>query len=159
MKIAVFGGTRGTGLAFVEQALEAGHSIQLLARTPEKMSISHEALSVVQGDVCVPEHVQQVIQGQDHVVCAIGGNGLDDSTTRTEGTNHIIASMKSENIRSLIVLSALGQGKSQHHLSLMGKMVLKTILRKPMIDHASQEKSVQESGLDWVIIRPPPPPG
>ena len=42
-----------------------------------------------------PEWLQQVIQGQDHVVCAIGGNGLDDSTTRTEGTNHIISSMKS----------------------------------------------------------------
>ena len=49
MKIAVFGGTSVMGKSFVAQALEAGHSIQVLARTPEKMDQEHEDLSVLQG--------------------------------------------------------------------------------------------------------------
>ena len=37
MKIAVFGGTGSMGQSFVAQALNAGHSIQVLARIPQKM--------------------------------------------------------------------------------------------------------------------------
>ena len=41
MKIAVFGGTGQTGRAFVTQALDAGYSVRMLARNPEKMEIEH----------------------------------------------------------------------------------------------------------------------
>ena len=99
--------------------------------------------------------VQKAIAGQDSVFCAIGGSGLGDATTRTIGTRNIIQAMKETDARSLVVCSAMGQGKSKKHLSLVGKMVLNTILRKPMQDHASQEKLIIESDLDWTIVRPP----
>ena len=50
MNIAVFGGTGGLGKALVTQGLEAGHEVLVLARTPEKMTVTHDALTVVQGD-------------------------------------------------------------------------------------------------------------
>jgi len=155
MKIAVFGGTGKTGKPFVEQALEAGHSIRMLARNPVKVDIKHESLEVVQGDVCVLEDVRKVLHDQEAVCCAIGGNGLGDSTTRTKGTKNIVAAMKEYAVRPLVICSALGQGKSKKHLSLVGKMVLHSILKNPMSDHADQEAVVLNSGLDWVIVRPP----
>ena len=99
--------------------------------------------------------MQNTLQGQQAVVCTIGGNGLGDSTTRSEGTKNIISSMKSSNLGPLVLCSVLGVGKSKNHLSMMGKMALNTILRNPKKDHTIQEDVVKSSGLDWVIIRPP----
>ena len=155
MKIAVFGGTGQTGRQFVEQALEAGHTLKVLARNPQKMSINHPHLEVIEGDVTVLDDVQKVIDGQEVVVCTIGGDGLDDATTRTLGTGHIISSMKTSDVHQLIVCSVLGIGGSKKHLGMMGKAVLNTLLKKPKMDHEGQESLVQSSDLKWVIIRPP----
>jgi uncharacterized protein YbjT (DUF2867 family) len=38
---------------------------------------------------------------------------------------------------------------------MIGKLVLNTILKNPKRDHEAQEELVYQSGLDWVIIRPP----
>ena len=155
MKIAVFGGTGQTGKAFVTQALQAGHKVRVLARTPEKMDLVHDHLQVLKGDVTHQADVQQALEGQDIAVCTIGGNGLSDASTRTIGTGHIITAMKSMQIKKLVVCSVLGIGGSKKHLGMMGHMVLKTILKKPRQDHEAQEELVYNSGLEWVIIRPP----
>jgi putative NADH-flavin reductase len=47
VKIGLFGGTGGCGSAFLKYALEANHMITLQARTPSKVTVSHENLSVV----------------------------------------------------------------------------------------------------------------
>ena len=38
---------------------------------------------------------------------------------------------------------------------MMGKIALNTILKSPKKDHELQERAIQASELDWVIIRPP----
>jgi nucleoside-diphosphate-sugar epimerase len=48
--IAVLGATGGTGREVVQQALAAGQSVRALVRTPEKLNLKHERLSVVRGD-------------------------------------------------------------------------------------------------------------
>ena len=49
MKIAVIGATGQTGQCVVQQALDEGHEVIALVRSPEKMTIEHKALQV--GDV------------------------------------------------------------------------------------------------------------
>ena len=51
MKITVFGATGGAGKQLVEQALAAGYEVVAYARNPSKLSISHEHLTVVQGEL------------------------------------------------------------------------------------------------------------
>eukprot|EP00584_Thalassiosira_punctigera_P001786 CAMPEP_0172540806 /NCGR_PEP_ID=MMETSP1067-20121228/11736_1 /TAXON_ID=265564 ORGANISM="Thalassiosira punctigera, Strain Tpunct2005C2" /NCGR_SAMPLE_ID=MMETSP1067 /ASSEMBLY_ACC=CAM_ASM_000444 /LENGTH=48 /DNA_ID= /DNA_START= /DNA_END= /DNA_ORIENTATION= len=47
VKVALFGGTGGCGSAFADYALEANHSVVLLARTPSKVEITHDNLNVI----------------------------------------------------------------------------------------------------------------
>ena len=50
MKLAIFGATGRTGKPLVKQALEAGHEVVALVRTPAKMPLPSDRLTVVQGD-------------------------------------------------------------------------------------------------------------
>ena len=72
MKIIVFGSTGGIGRQVVTQALDAGHQVTAVARRPEVMTIQHERLQVVRGDVLEPASFQQALTGQDVVVSALG---------------------------------------------------------------------------------------
>ena len=47
--LLVFGGTGQTGQHFTRLALDAGHRLRVLARTPAKVTIQHDDLEVVQG--------------------------------------------------------------------------------------------------------------
>ena len=72
MKIAVFGATRGTGRAVVEQALARGHEVTAFARNPAAVAASHARLRVVQGDAFDAAAVARAVQGQDAVVSSLG---------------------------------------------------------------------------------------
>ena len=155
MKIVIFGGTGALGQSLVQQSLELGHEVLVLVRTPSKMTMTHEALTIVQGDGKDINAVSKAIKGQDIVLCAVGGQGLSDSTTRSSVTENIIAGMKEHNVSTLVTCSSLGAGESMHHLPLFSRWMAKTILRNAIDDHSKQEKMIRESGCDWVIIRPP----
>ena len=51
MKLAILGATGQTGQSLVAQALEAGHQVVAVVRTPSKLEIKNDNLTVVQGDV------------------------------------------------------------------------------------------------------------
>ncbi|MDQ6660716.1 MAG: NAD(P)H-binding protein, partial [Chloroflexota bacterium] len=68
MKLTIFGATGRTGLQLVQQALEAGHGVVALVRTPAKMPIQHERLTLMQGDAMNPADVEKAVQGADAVL-------------------------------------------------------------------------------------------
>jgi len=51
MKLFVIGATGGTGREIVQQALERGHHVTAFVRSPETVTLRHERLSVLKGDV------------------------------------------------------------------------------------------------------------
>jgi putative NADH-flavin reductase len=63
--------------------------------------------------------------------------------------------MKTLGIQKIVVCSSLGASGSHHHLSFVGRLFIKSVLRKPMIDHTAQEEALRESDREWVVVRPP----
>ncbi len=155
MKLAVFGATGKTGIEIVKQALEKGHAVTAFVRDPARSSIEDENLTLVSGDVFDPAGVAQAVRGQDAIVCVLGaGSDLKKTTVRTTGTINIINGMQQNNIKRLLVVTAMGVGESWDTLSLFNKFFFATLLKSSRTDHESQETAVKESGLDWTIIRP-----
>lgn len=72
MRILIIGAMGGTGKALVGQALGQGHAVTVLARNPAKMTINHEQLVVVKGNVLDYDSVDHAVQGHDAVVSALG---------------------------------------------------------------------------------------
>lgn len=154
MNVAVFGATGGTGRELVKQALERGHTVAAFVRDPAPLASGGDGLTVVTGDVYDGAAVARCVQGQDAVVCALGARHLKSTMIRATGTATIIAAMRLEGVRRLIVVSAMGIGASWHTLSPLNKLVLATLLRSTRADHEAQEEAVMNSGLDWTIVRP-----
>ncbi|MFM7202027.1 MAG: NAD(P)-dependent oxidoreductase [Myxococcota bacterium] len=151
MKIVVFGPTGGTGKVLVSQALARGHHVNAFARTPSKVGMTHPNLTVTSGDVLDPLAVENALVGQDVVVVSLGSSGLlQKDQTCSIGTRHILAGMKKVGLRRLIVCSSMGVGDSRPHVPAF----VRFMLQRPLADKEVQERDIQASGLDWVIVRP-----
>jgi len=155
MKLLIFGSTGGTGQVVVQQSLEQGHHVTAFARNPEKLTIQHPNLTVIQGDVLDPIAVEKAVEHQDAVICILGSGQQLTGTVRSEGTRQIIQAMEKAGVERLICQSTLGTGDSWSNLNFYWKYVMfGFILRKVFADHQLQERYIQQSHLDWTIVRP-----
>ena len=155
MNIAVFGATGGTGRNFLQQALPAGHRVTTLVRDPTRLSITHEQLTAIQGDVLDPEKVAKTLAGAEAVVVTLGNTPNNPELVCSMGTQNIVQGMQTEGgAQRLIVVTSLGVGDSADQVPFFFKMLMKTALRGAMADKEKQEAIVRESGLEWIIVRP-----
>ena len=72
MKILVPGATGTVGRSVVEQALSRGHDVIAVARTPEKLEISHERLTKAAVDILDVDALTPWLEGVDAVVSTVG---------------------------------------------------------------------------------------
>ena len=107
MKIALFGGTGGCGSAFLEYALAANHSIVLQARTPSKVTLTHDNLQVVKGDGTSADDVLAACANCDVVVSCAGSSRIMESLAK-----NIVAACKAHNISRCYFITSLGMGGS-----------------------------------------------
>ena len=156
MRILVIGATGGTGRQLVRQALDLGHEVTALVRKPKKVKIEHPHLRVVKGNVLDYASVESAMQGQNAVACALGTKRFFFPTrTLSEGTRNILRAMKACNVPRLICESSLGVGNSVGRLGVLFTFfVVPVILPFIFWDKIRQEKLIEESDVDWVIVRP-----
>jgi putative NADH-flavin reductase len=155
MKLVIFGSTGGVGSQVVEQAIKQGYQVTAFARNPQKITIKNRNLQIFQGNVLDFPSVKQAVQGQDAVICTLGSGQKLTGTVRSQGTKHIIQAMEESGIRRFICQTTLGVGDSWGSLNFYWKYIMfGLILRNVFADHEQQEKYVQQSDLDWTIVRP-----
>ncbi|MDA8172344.1 MAG: NAD(P)H-binding protein [Nitrospiraceae bacterium] len=70
MKTVIFGASGRTGRRLVRQALDRGHAVTAFVRNPSKMDISHENLSLFEGDVLHSEEVDASVTGHETALSA-----------------------------------------------------------------------------------------
>ena len=151
--VIIFGATGTIGRQLVEQALEKGYAVTAFLRNPAKFDLKHANLKTFQGDVLNSASVERAIAGQSAVICALGAGSK--GTIRSEGTKNIIQAMEKAGVRRLICLSSLGVGDSRDTLNFVWKYIMfGLLLRKAYADHGKQESYVEQSNLDWTIVRP-----
>jgi putative NADH-flavin reductase len=155
MRLAIFGGTGGTGLELTRQALEQGHTVRVLVRNPNRMPLVNPNMRVVLGNVLDHESVNKTVLGADAVLSCLGQrNLLRNTRVCSVGTRLIINVMKAHGVRRLVVESAFGAGESLAEANLMERLLFATLLWAPYQDKNLLEPAVKESGLDWTILRP-----
>jgi putative NADH-flavin reductase len=164
MHIVIFGATGVTGRYLVEQALGQGYDVTAFARNPAVVTTQHVRLSIVRGDVFDPATVQEAVANQDAVLCTIGGHDRlrvalsghpREPGLCTIGTRNILDAMKTCGVSRLICLSAWGIGDSKGRVPVIFRNVIFPLLMKEEYeDKEAQEQLIQQSNLDWTIVRP-----
>lgn len=153
MRIALFGGTRGTGRQVLLQALENDWGVKLLARRPDSVP-PQPGLQVVGGDALDPGKVILTITGCDAVVSCLGPAGGGAADVCSRWTDIVIPAMKKFSLSRLVVVTAMGVGDSASQIPLWLQPVFKTVLRRSIADKLRQEQLIRASDADWTIIRP-----
>jgi uncharacterized protein YbjT (DUF2867 family) len=151
MNIFILGATGRTGKELVVQALERGHRVAALVRSPEKMPASQENLSIFTGDPRNQEQIRRAIEGQDAVFSALGHAGLGFDTLLADAAGATCQAMQDAGMKRLLVVSTAllfpGGG--------VIASLLRWIIRNPIRDSRAMEDRVGASSLDWTIARPP----
>lgn len=159
MKIVIFGATGVVGSAITKEALAQGYKVTVLTRDAKRVKITNDNLTVVEGEVTDRGTVRKVLEGQDAVIqsLGIGGKGNGKPTTFVSDANKLIMEeMKRMNVRRLIAISVIGAGDSLYFLPWIYRKMMPVMMKwfKAIIDDKDRmEPMIENSGLDWTIVR------
>ena len=105
MKILILGATGRVGSEVVNHALQDGHDVTVLVRSPEKIQQNNENLTIIQGNVLNKEDIVGAMRGADAVISALNTDG---TTTLSESMPLIIKAMENEGIKRIITVGTAG---------------------------------------------------
>ena len=154
MRITVVGATGGTGREVVRQALDAGHEVTPVVRTPGRLDPRVEELVA---DVFDPAALGPAIEGRDAVISAMGPRGRGPTTVCRDSAAAITKAMAGAGVSRLVVVSASGfHPEGEGPLSrYVIKPLISRIFRHEYADLAAAEQVVTASGLRWTLLLPP----
>jgi putative NADH-flavin reductase len=156
MKLLVLGATGGTGLEIVKRAIERGHSITALVRSPERLKEFRDRITVKQGDLLNTDDLEQAIQGQDAVLSAFGPRvpiAEADANLLHRFAIALTSAMHRAQVRRVVVESVafLFKGSIFPPVYLLGRLFFPGVVA----DTSAMERVFGESELDWTMVRPP----
>ena len=156
MNVLVVGAAGESGQLVVERARAAGHAVTAFVHDPGTYS-PPAGVRVVGGDATDPAQVDPAMAGQDAVIEAIGGHTPFLRTDlERKAAQTLVDSMKRNGVRRLVVISVLGAGDSTDQAGFFYEhLLMPTFLRGAMKDKDAMEQVVQNSDIDFVLVRPP----
>jgi len=158
MKLAIFGAAGRTGIPLVQQALEGGNDVVALVRTPSKLSIKNERLTMVQGDVAHLADVERVVQGADAVLSVLGHVKGSEPDILTHAIRNIITAMDKYGVKRLVSLSGVSVSAPQDKPKLVNRLIKFYTMATTgsLLKDAEQHFMViQNSDVEWVVVRGP----
>jgi putative NADH-flavin reductase len=160
MKITIFGATGDLGNECVQQALDAGHEITVLARTPSKLP-GHLASRVVvlEGDGLNAEDVERALsEDTDAILFAIGIDKHSPEDLSTDATRHIVGAMRRFGIRRFVWCGGGSTFVDEDVITFGAKFVRFFASTFMGLRHRDKEHQLelldQNLDLDWIGIRP-----
>ena len=155
MKVLIIGATGATGQILMREALAQGHEVTALARNPSAVAPEDPRLRVLEGNALDVSSVEAAVAGQDAVLVALGTRSTRPTKLFSESTHNIIGAMDKHGVRRLVCITGVGAGDSKGHVGfLYDRIILPFVVRNVYEDKDRQEEAVQQSDLDWVIVRP-----
>lgn len=153
MKLAMFGASGATGRHLLQLALDAGHTVTVLLRSADSLSIHHPALTAIVGRLDQPATVQSVVQGADAVISVLGARKGGAQTICSDAMRSIVPAMQATGSRRLIALSAYGASETSKASCFI--RFVRMVIADKMRDKDAMEALVRASGTDWTLVRPP----
>ncbi|XP_068696321.1 flavin reductase (NADPH)-like [Montipora capricornis] len=157
--LVVFGATGRTGKEVVRQALEKGHHVTAVVRTPEKLDIKHENLEFVIGDACDLESFAPALEGKDAVLSSLGSFGsiFNPTTFYSESVHVIMEGMKRHRITRLVAVTSWCVQPGPNNDWFVEWILKPLFLNGVLKNMAVMEKMLEDSDpeeINYTIVRP-----
>ncbi|MCJ8746854.1 hypothetical protein PDJAM_G00146660 [Pangasius djambal] len=159
MKIAVLGATGQTGQQLVNQALQQGHIITAIVRNPSKLTINHENLKVVVGNIFSEDSLKPHFTGQDAVMSCLGfpTSFLYGVTGYSESMTATLNAMREVKVNRIITMTSwYTDPNSGTRSSFFIRFMLLPIIRSVLSNMYEMEKLLEKTeDINWTVVRPP----
>ncbi|MBO1511803.1 NAD(P)-dependent oxidoreductase [Metabacillus bambusae] len=153
MNILLLGATGRVGSQIVTYALHDRHHVTVLVRTPEKIQINNENLTIIQGNVLNKDDIVRAMHGSDVVISALNTDG---TTTLSESMPLIIEAMKNEGIKRIITIGTAGilQSRTTPNSLRYQSSESKRKSTRAAKEHHKVFDMLKQSTLEWTIVCP-----
>jgi len=143
MQVLVIGGTGTLGRQIAKTAIEAGHQVRCMVRTPRKAAFLQEwGCEIVQGDLLDEETLDYALQGIDSVIDAATSRPEDPKSvyeTDWEGKLNLYRACDRLEVKRVVFLSLLAAEKHRD---------------VPLMDiKYCTERLLADSSLDYTILQ------
>ena len=156
MKLIVLGATGGTGFEIIRQAVERGHALTALVRSPERLNGFKDRITVRAGDLLNPAELEHAIRGHDAVLSAFGPRApvsKADADLLQRFAVALTRAMPLAGVRRVIVESVafLFKDSIMPPAYVVGRLFFPQVVT----DASAMERIFAGSDLDWTMVRPP----
>ncbi len=157
MNILIVGASRGIGKALMEEALKEGHQVTVLARFPQKITITDSRLELLQGDVRDLDSVRKAAEDKD-VICSCIGVPItfkEVDLFSVAATNYVAVLSENPGLK-LIAITGIGAGDTKGHGGFLYDKMFKPLLLKTIYADKDREEAIIMNSpvADWLIVRP-----
>ncbi len=144
MQVLVVGGTGTLGRQIAKTAIDAGHQVRCIVRSPRKASFLQEwGCEITQGDLLDPESIDYSLEGIEAVIDSATSRPDDSKSvyeTDWEGKLNLYRACDRLGVKRVVFLSLLIAEKYRENVPLMD------------IKYCT-EKLLTESSLDYTILQ------
>ena len=163
MEVLLIGANKGLGYQVLKELLSKKITVNCLIRRKGLINFESKYLNIFYGDATNLSDLKKSIGNSECIISTINvqrknifpWSRLTNSKTTISdfAKNSIIAS--EDKINRIITISAWGVGESMEKIPKLFKFLIKfSNLKYPYIDHDIHEKVIENSNLNWTIIRP-----
>ncbi|MGB4135465.1 MAG: NAD(P)H-binding protein [Microbacterium sp.] len=154
MRVAIIGASGRSGRRAVAHALDAGHEVVSVVRTPAS---APDRTEVAQADARDVTALAATVSGVDAVISTLGHvRGDADTRILRDGMSATIEAMSRAGVRRLVAISAGAPyvAGDDPLARFIAKPILRRVLRANNEDTMAMDEAMAASGLDWTSVRP-----
>lgn len=162
MRILILGITGRTGRLVAEEAINRGHKVVGIARDQGRVTVKDA--EIFTGTPYNFDIVRKAVTDCDAVVSTLSmfpasegmfGKIKSPLDSMSVSIKNSVKAMKEKGIRRIVVMTALGVGDSAKEIPAFFSFLMRiSKIKYAYADHDLQEKVLENSNLDWTVVRP-----
>ena len=163
MEVLLIGANKGLGYQVLKELLSKKITVNCLIRRKGLINFESKYLNIFYGDATNLSDLKKSIGKSECIISTINvqrknifpwSRLTNSKTTISDFAKNSIIVSKNK-INRIITISAWGVGESSEKIPKLFKFLIKfSNLKYPYIDHEIHEKVIENSNLNWTIIRP-----
>ena len=165
LDIVVYGATGEVGQHVVTEALDRGHRVTAVSRDPAKVTMRHENLTVIKGDLLDTSSVSDTVSGKDVVILSvrgvIGDSGSPESALQFIAAEMLVDVLFRDAATAPRLLHVGGSGSLEVEPGVLYAAKLPKILltKKLEVEIAGQVLALEfyrkVDDVNWTYVTPP----
>lgn len=162
-QVTVFGASGKVGQLVVAELLARGYTVVAVVHNNTPFKTSDTKLHIHKCDVHDDAQVVKAISfgdGSQAVISTLGSWSAPSRDIVSSGISNIVPAMQSAGVRRVISLTGSGAFSPNDEPSMLGRAMHRFTLSTPVLgkvlrDGEFQFEILQDSGLDWTVLRSP----